>query len=97
MSFKVIEWTYFATETATFKVQKNIIQNIYIQELRILCSASCQMLVNISMKFHKDILNGFQVTEQTLFCNGYTDGQTSMAKTRFIIRCRYYSVDNVMP
>ena len=27
------------------------------------------MLVNISMKFHEDILNGFQVTERTRFCH----------------------------
>ena len=26
------------------------------------------MLVNIYMKFHEDILNGFKVTEPTLFC-----------------------------
>ena len=34
------------------------------------------MLVNICMKFHEDILNGFQVTEQTQFCDGQTDGWT---------------------
>ena len=27
------------------------------------------------MKFHEDILNGFQVTEQTRFCDGCTDRQ----------------------
>ena len=27
------------------------------------------------MKFHEDILNGFQVTKQTGFCDGQTDGQ----------------------
>ena len=26
------------------------------------------MLVNICMKFHEDILNGFKVTERTRFC-----------------------------
>ena len=26
------------------------------------------MLVSICMKFHKDILNGFKVTERTQFC-----------------------------
>ena len=31
------------------------------------------MLVNISMKFHEDILNGFQVTERIRFCDGQTD------------------------
>ena len=27
------------------------------------------MLVNICMKFHEDILNGFKVIERTLFCH----------------------------
>ena len=31
------------------------------------------MLVNIYMKFDDDILNSFQVTEQTQFCDGQTD------------------------
>ena len=38
------------------------------------------MLVNIYMKFHEDILNGFEVTERTRFCEGQkdrpTDGRT---------------------
>ena len=38
------------------------------------------MLVNFIMKFHKDILNGFQVTERTRFCDRTTDGQTTVAK-----------------
>ena len=36
-----------------------------IQELWFVRSAHRLMLVNISMKFHEDILNGFQVTERT--------------------------------
>ena len=35
------------------------------------------MSVNICMKFHDDILNGFKVTEGTRFC----DGQLTWAKT----------------
>ena len=34
------------------------------------------MLVNIYMKFHGDILNGFQVTDLALFCDGHTYGRT---------------------
>ena len=34
------------------------------------------MLVNIYMKFHEDIFNGFQVTERTRFCDRQTDGLT---------------------
>ena len=45
-------------------------------------SAHRLMLVNISIKFHEDILNGFQVTERTRFCDG-TDRRTdtTMAKS----------------
>ena len=39
------------------------------------------MLVNICMKFHDGILNGFRVTERTRFCDRQTDGQTTRAKT----------------
>ena len=38
------------------------------------------MLINIYMKYYEDILNGFQVTEQTRFCDGQKDRQTTMAK-----------------
>ena len=39
------------------------------------------MLVNIYMKFHEDILNGFQVTERTRFCDRQTDnpGKNNMS------------------
>ena len=33
------------------------------------------MLVNICMKFHEDILNGFQVTETDFFCDGQTSSK----------------------
>ena len=33
-----------------------------------MCFARRLMLVNISMKFHEDILNDFQVIEHTRFC-----------------------------
>ena len=34
------------------------------------------MLVNICMKFHEVILNGFQVTKRKRFCDGQADGRT---------------------
>ena len=46
------------------KVQRGITKN-NIQELWFLCSAYRLMLVNISVTFHDDIFNGFQVTERT--------------------------------
>ena len=39
-------------------------------------SAPRPMLVNIYMKFHEDISNGFNVTERTRFCDRETDRQT---------------------
>ena len=39
------------------------------------------MLVNIYMKFHEDILYGFQVTERARFCDGQTDGRTGDGRT----------------
>ena len=38
---------------------------MYRQDLRFLCSAHRLMMLYISMKFHENILNGFQVIEQT--------------------------------
>ena len=45
------------------KVQKGITKKICIQELWFLRSAQRLMLVNISMTFHEDILNRFQIIE----------------------------------
>ena len=44
--------------------------------LMVLALCTSPMLVNICMKFHEDILNGFQVTEWTWFCDRQTDGWT---------------------
>ena len=52
--------SYGATETATYVTQK-----VSIQELWFLHSACRLMLVNICMKFHEDILNGFKIIERT--------------------------------
>ena len=70
MVFKLQSGHDFVTETATYKFQRGVPQNIYIQELWFLCSAHRLMFVNISLKFHEDILNGCQVTERTLLCDG---------------------------
>ena len=55
----------FVTEIATYKVQRDVTQSVSIQELWFLHSACRLMLVNICMKFHDGILNGFIVTERT--------------------------------
>ena len=49
----------FVTESATYKVQRDVTQKVSIQELWFLHAACGLMLVNICMKFHEDILNGF--------------------------------------
>ena len=67
-SWRYLEWfeSYradsFVTETATYKVQRGITLKIYIQELWFLRSAHRLILV-------EDLLNGFQVAEQTRFCH----------------------------
>ena len=58
-SFKLQSGHNFVLETATYKVQRGITQKVSIQELWFLRSAHCLMLVNICMRFHEGILNGF--------------------------------------
>ena len=60
--FQVTERTALYYVLGITKVQ-GITKKIYIQELCFLWSAHRLMLVNISLTFHEDILNGFQVTE----------------------------------
>ena len=59
MVYKLESRHDFVTETATYKVQRGITKKMYIQELPFLRSTHRLMLVNISMTFHEDILNGF--------------------------------------
>ena len=55
-----------------------------MQELWFLCSANRLTLTDIYMKFLEDILNRFQVTEQTRFC----DGQSSKGNNSKSINAR---------
>ena len=54
---------YNGNETTIVKFQRRITPKIYKQELWFL-SARHLMMFYISMKFHENILNGFQVIEQ---------------------------------
>ena len=45
--------------------QNGITTKLYRQELQFLCSAHYLMMLYISLKFLNNILNGFQVIEQT--------------------------------
>ena len=60
--FQVTEQTALYSVLSIAKDQRGITKNIYILELWFLWSAHRVMLVNISIMFHEDILNGFQVT-----------------------------------
>ena len=55
------------------------------------------MLVNIYMKFHEDTLNGFQVTERKLFCDGQTDRQSSKGHNSKSINTRVMVLALCMP
>ena len=61
----VIERTRWRQDFVRDKVQREITQNIYMQELLFLNSARRLMLVDICMKFHDASLYGLKVIEQT--------------------------------
>ena len=65
--FRVTERTRLECKFCFFPFQRAITRKICNPELRFLCSARRPMLVNIPVKFHRDILNGFRVTERTRF------------------------------
>ena len=57
--FKLQSGRQFVKETATYKVQMDVTQKVSTQELWFLRSTRRLMLVNICMKIHEGILNGF--------------------------------------
>ena len=62
---KVIERTQWRQDFVRDKVQREITQKIYMQELLFLHSARRLMLVDICMKFHEASLYGLKVIERT--------------------------------
>ena len=56
------------TETAIYKDQRGITK--IHKGYGFLAFARRLILLNICMLFRQNILNGFQVTERALFCNG---------------------------
>ena len=76
-NFMNISWTVlklwcrhdFVKEIATYNVQRDETQKASIQELWFLQSACRLMLVNIHMKIHEDILNGFKDIVRKWFCH----------------------------
>ena len=57
------------SQNCFLQVRRGITKKIHIQELWLLCSAHCLMMLNICMKFYEHILNGFTVIERTWFCH----------------------------
>ena len=55
------------TKITIYNVQRAITSKVSKPQLRLLCSACGPMVVNISVKFSKNISNCFQVTERTHF------------------------------
>ena len=77
--YKVIERTRFCHRNATYKVQRDITQK-YISKSYGSCALHRRpILINISIKFHEDILNGFKVIERSRFCHRNCYLQSSKA------------------
>ena len=70
MVFKLRSGHHFMTKITI--IIKGPSPKVSKPQLWFLCSASSLMVVNISVKFPKNILNSFQVTEQTWFCDSQT-------------------------
>ena len=55
------------------------------------------MLIDIHMKFREDILNGFQVIEQTRFCDGQSskgnNSKSTNARVMILALCTSSNVD----
>ena len=58
----------YVVEKAFFNVQRAITTKVCNPELLFLRSACRFMVLNICVKFHKNILNGFEVTKRTRVC-----------------------------
>ena len=57
------------------KFQRGITTKLYRKELRFLCSALRLMMLYISMKFQDNILNGFQLREDTKLLFSHFKGE----------------------
>ena len=51
----------YVAEMAIFNVRRAITPNVCNPELRFLCSACRLIVLNICVKFHENIFNGFEV------------------------------------
>ena len=70
----------YVVEMAIFNVQRAKTPKVCNPELRFLCFALCLMVLNIYVKFHENISNGFHVTERTRVCGRNCNFQCSKGK-----------------
>ena len=66
------------TKIPIYNVQRARAPKVGKAQLWFLCSAHYLMVVNISVMFHKNISNSFQITGQTQLYDRQTDGQTNV-------------------
>ena len=57
------------TEITIYYVQRAMTPKAEKNKVKVLCSASCLIVVNISVEFHENISNGFHVRGRTLLYN----------------------------
>ena len=74
------------TERTRNCIPRGIIWKIYKQELWFLCMTHRLNVLYKCMKFCWNIFNGYQVIEQTQFCDGQTDPQIDRRKGTICLR-----------
>ena len=82
-----ILWKRQGLQAAISSVKGGITPNLYKQELWFLCSVCHLLMLNICMKFQKDILNGFHITVRTHFFSHellFHKVQRSITQTAYI-------------
>ena len=67
------QFSDYRRDTVVCNVRRGIAPKLYKPELWFLHSAYCLMMFYICVKFHQNIINGIQVTEQKLVCNVQRD------------------------
>ena len=78
----------YAVEIAIFNVQRAITPKICNPEIWFLRSARLFMVLNICVKIHENILNGFEVTERTRVCGKIAILQCSKSNNSNRMQCR---------
>ena len=90
----------YITEITIFKVQKAITQKVGQPVLQFLCSAPRLMMLYICVKFHQNIWNGLQLTEQTrvhsrngyfqYLCSKGCNSKSRLTRVTVFVLCMLY-------